>query len=65
MRSHPVLERVKSLLLESGAAGALMSGSGPTVFGVFGDEASALRAEKSLKQEKQENRWSVFRAHSL
>ena len=65
MRSHPVLERVKSLLLESGATGALMSGSGPTVFGVFGDEESALRAEKCLRQLNQENRWSVFRAHSL
>lgn len=65
MRLHPDLERLKSLLIESGAAGALMSGSGPTVFGVFEDEDSSLRAEKSLRQENQENRWTVFRAHSL
>jgi 4-diphosphocytidyl-2C-methyl-D-erythritol kinase len=42
-----------------------MSGSGPTVFGVFEDEDSSLRAEKSLRQENQENRWTVFRARSL
>jgi len=65
MRFHPVLEHIKALLLESGAGGALMSGSGPTVFGVFGDEESSFRAEKYLRQENQENRWSVFRAHSL
>jgi 4-diphosphocytidyl-2-C-methyl-D-erythritol kinase len=65
MRLHPVLEHIKALLLESGAGGALMSGSGPTVFGVFGDEESSFRAEKYLRQENQENRWSVFREHSL
>jgi 4-diphosphocytidyl-2-C-methyl-D-erythritol kinase len=65
MRVHPVLEQIKARLLESGAAGALMSGSGPTVFGVFGDEETALRAEKYLKQAHRENRWSVFLAHSL
>jgi len=65
MRFHPVLEQIKALLLGSGAGGALMSGSGPTVFGVFGDEDSSFRAEKSLRQENQDNRWMVFRAHSL
>lgn len=65
MRLHPVLEQIKALLIGSGAGGALMSGSGPTVFGVFGDEESSFRAEKYLRQENRENRWSVFRAHSL
>lgn len=59
---HPVLNRIKALLLESGAEGALMSGSGPTVFGLFTAEGSALRAETLLRREGQ---WSVFRAHSL
>jgi 4-diphosphocytidyl-2-C-methyl-D-erythritol kinase len=63
LKLHPVLEQIKSLLLTSGAGGALMSGSGPTVFGVFTDEESALRAEHLLQ--KQGNRWSVFGARSL
>jgi len=63
LKLHPVLGQIKSLLLESGAEGALMSGSGPTIFGVFTDEESALRAEHRLR--KQGNRWSVFGVRSL
>lgn len=59
---HPVLDLLKSLLLENGALGALMSGSGPTVFGLFADEESAFSAERKLKQE---SGWSVFGARSL
>ncbi|MCE5280618.1 MAG: 4-(cytidine 5'-diphospho)-2-C-methyl-D-erythritol kinase [Deltaproteobacteria bacterium] len=62
LRLHPVLDQLKALLLENGAGGALMSGSGPTVFGIFSGEESAVRAETALKRE---NRWSVFRARSL
>lgn len=62
LRRHPVLDHIKTLLLENGARGALMSGSGPTVFGIFTDEESAFQAKKNLGQG---NRWSVFGAHSL
>jgi 4-diphosphocytidyl-2-C-methyl-D-erythritol kinase len=62
MRVHPVLDQIKALLLASGARGALMSGSGPTVFGVFPDRESAERAEKNLGQQ---TRWLVFGAQSL
>ncbi len=62
LRHHPVLGHFKTLLLENGARGALMSGSGPTVFGIFADEESALLAENNLRQG---NRWSVYGAHSL
>lgn len=63
LKLHPVLEQIKSLLLARGAGGALMSGSGPTVFGVFTDEESALRAEHHIQKKK--NRWSVVWARSL
>ena len=43
---HPVLDHIKNLLMENGARGALMSGSGPTVFGIFTDEESALRQRR-------------------
>lgn len=59
---HPELGHLKHLLLNNGALGALMSGSGPTVFGLFADEASALAAERNLARL---NRWSVFRARTL
>jgi 4-diphosphocytidyl-2-C-methyl-D-erythritol kinase len=47
----PELAGIKERLLRSGAAGALMSGSGPTVFGVFGDESSARLAATQLATE--------------
>jgi 4-diphosphocytidyl-2-C-methyl-D-erythritol kinase len=46
--AHPVLARIKDELLELGARGALMSGSGPTVFGVFAGADAAQEAARSL-----------------
>ena len=40
----PVIRRIKKALMEAGANGALMTGSGPTVFGVFEDQALAESA---------------------
>jgi 4-diphosphocytidyl-2-C-methyl-D-erythritol kinase len=45
---YPIIGHIKSLLLEAGAEGALMSGSGPSVFGVFRSEETAKRAKKAL-----------------
>lgn len=42
--THPALVAIKTELLLAGAEGALLSGSGATVFGIFHDEAAALRA---------------------
>ena len=47
--SRPLAQRAKELLLEHGAIGAMMSGSGPTVFGVFADEDSRKGALEILK----------------
>jgi len=62
LQIHPVLDRIKTVLLKNGALGALMSGSGPTVFGIFTDEISACRAEENLGQRAG---WWVFRTKSL
>jgi 4-diphosphocytidyl-2-C-methyl-D-erythritol kinase len=43
---YPVIESIKGLLVEAGADGALMSGSGPSVFGVFRSEQAAKEAGK-------------------
>lgn len=45
----PRAEEIKKALLDLGAKASLMSGSGPSVFGVFYDEASALAAKETLK----------------
>ena len=41
---HPEIAAIKAELLEAGALGALMSGSGPTVFGLFSDRPKAEHA---------------------
>ena len=45
-------EMIKSKMLELGATHALMSGSGPSVYGIFTDEESSRAAEKYLKEQK-------------
>jgi 4-diphosphocytidyl-2C-methyl-D-erythritol kinase len=48
--AFPVIREVKDTMMEQGAKGALMSGSGPTVFGIFPDEAAAERAAEVLRR---------------
>jgi len=45
---HPEIIIAKEALLKQGAIGALMSGSGSTVFGLFDDSATAREASKAL-----------------
>jgi 4-diphosphocytidyl-2-C-methyl-D-erythritol kinase len=45
---YPVIGFIKQALLDTGAKGALMSGSGPSVFGIFESENHARRAERQL-----------------
>lgn len=48
---HPEIGRVRLELLRAGAAGASMSGSGPTVFGLFFDGVAAARSLRALRRE--------------
>lgn len=49
---NPTILKIKDLLLSNGALGALMSGSGPSVFGVFENENDQKRALEALQKEK-------------
>ena len=49
VRKYPVIEKIKEAMKEEGALNALMSGSGPTVFGVFDEEGKAKAAFEKLK----------------
>lgn len=46
---YPIIEEIKALMRECGACGALMSGSGPTVFGIFENRETARRAAEAIK----------------
>jgi 4-diphosphocytidyl-2-C-methyl-D-erythritol kinase len=52
----PELERLKHALRAAGAEGSLMSGSGPTVFGVFNNEGAAMAAAEQLRTQ---DSWAV------
>lgn len=51
LAEQPSSEKLKRRLLELGAEGALLSGSGPTVYGLFTDLKLALNAKNILKKE--------------
>ena len=48
-KEYPVIEKVKKHLMDQGAMGALMSGSGPTIFAIFKDKKTADNALESLR----------------
>ena len=49
LAKRPTLEELKQELFRRGALGASMSGTGPTVFGLFDAEAPAREAAEGLK----------------
>ncbi|MEW6516401.1 MAG: 4-(cytidine 5'-diphospho)-2-C-methyl-D-erythritol kinase [candidate division FCPU426 bacterium] len=46
---HPLIARIKQELIAGGALGALMSGSGPTVFGLAPDQRTARQLQRRLR----------------
>ena len=48
--AFPVIGDIKNRMLEMGASGAMMSGSGPTVFGLFRDRELAEKARRTLTE---------------
>ncbi len=64
-KEYPQIEFMKTVLISAGALGALMTGSGPTVFGVFREEGGAAEAQKKIKRMVREKGWFVLTAHSI
>ncbi|HTP03877.1 MAG TPA: 4-(cytidine 5'-diphospho)-2-C-methyl-D-erythritol kinase [Nitrospirota bacterium] len=58
---HPEISRIKGALLARGAIGACMSGSGPTVFGIFETEEACRAAAKSISGEG----WKLYPTETL
>ena len=49
VKMHPVIDEIKASLIADGALGAIMSGSGPSVFGFFDDFKTAKKAASKFK----------------
>lgn len=47
---YPVIEDIKNVMKEEGALNAMMSGSGPTVFGLFENKAQARKAQEKIRE---------------
>ena len=50
VKKYPVIQEIKDTMIDMGAEGSLMSGSGPTVFGIFTEEEKAKAALKVLEE---------------
>ena len=47
---YPVINELKQMMLDCGALGSMMSGSGPTVFGIFENEEDAKAAFDKIEK---------------
>ena len=65
LKEHPQINQMKEVLLSAGAMGSLMTGSGPTVFGIFQDREDTLRAYRRVKNRVKDNAWIVLKAQSI
>jgi 4-diphosphocytidyl-2-C-methyl-D-erythritol kinase len=61
-KRYPVIEEIKKELIKQGAKGALMTGSGSTVFGIFSSATDSRKAEKVFARH---NGWAVFATRLL
>lgn len=52
VKEYPVIDRIKEVMRTQGAENALMSGSGPTVFGVFGQKETAEAAAAAIREQQ-------------
>jgi 4-diphosphocytidyl-2-C-methyl-D-erythritol kinase len=64
-KEFPQIGQMKEILSAAGSMGTLMTGSGPTVFGLFSDRKDSLRAYRKIKNRVKENGWIVLQAHSI
>ena len=59
--AYPIITEIKELMVKHGAEASLMSGSGPTVFGIFTNEESAAQAGEVIRSAGLSNQVYVTR----
>lgn len=47
---YPIISEIKQVMIDNGALNSIMSGSGPTVFGLFDDKEKAQQCVKTLEE---------------
>ena len=51
MDKHPVIQQIKDIMTNNRALGAMMSGSGPTVFGLYENREDAVKCKAILENQ--------------
>ena len=51
-KKYEIIDVVKNLLIDNGAVFSMMTGSGPTVFGIFENEEQAKKACNNLRKQE-------------
>ena len=64
VEAYPVIEAIKDAMKEQGALNAMMSGSGPTVFGIFETKSDAKRAREAILRRKLARQVYVANVHN-
>ena len=52
IEEYPVIEQIKNVMKEQGALNAMMSGSGPTVFGLYETKEKARKAAAKIREKQ-------------
>lgn len=63
VKEYPVIADIKESMIQNGAANAMMSGSGPTVFGIFENRRQAASAAKRLWEQRLAKQIYVTNVH--
>ena len=64
IEDYPIIEEIKDAMKAAGALNAMMSGSGPTVFGIFEDKTKAREAQQRIRQSKLAGQVYVANVHN-
>ena len=63
--AYPIIEKIKDVMKEQGALNAMMSGSGPTVFGIFRDRRTAKEAFTKVKAQNLAKQIYLANVHNV
>ncbi|HCU26031.1 MAG TPA: 4-(cytidine 5'-diphospho)-2-C-methyl-D-erythritol kinase [Deltaproteobacteria bacterium] len=64
IKEYPVIGEIKEEMLKLGALASQMTGSGPTVFGIFADKVKLQKAYERMEK-KAAKGWKIFMAENL
>ena len=62
--AYPVIDQIKKMMIKEGALNAMMSGSGPTVFGIFEEKATARKAADTIRDARLTKQVYVTNIHN-